>query len=324
MSQNERPYKMCRNVLSVEEGVIIYEIWIVSPPLLHRQIIEIAHDEIHPSCEKTKAHIEKEFWWPGLERDIRTYIDRCSRCAEIRPKKNRKIDVWPPETEPWSRVHMDHCEVSGVGLLLLLSDAFSGWSEVVHVPDKSTETVLNVLRTVFARNGVPRILVSDNAQEFKSHKLSQWLCSVGCREMHTPPYHPASNGQAERLVRSMKESLLAWNKIVPFHQFLQKLLLTFRTSKPSGTRPTSPDLMMWGRRLRHPLTMIENVGDPIWLRMRPDAPPIRAKFVVQQGLNTALVTPEAQEMGGARLAHSNQWSARPERHKEVVTEIDEE
>jgi hypothetical protein len=58
--------------------------------------------------------------------------------------------------------------------------------------------------------------------------------------------------------------------------------------------------------------MTEQVGDSIWLRTRPDSALIPAKFVVQHGQNTALVTPVALPEGGLRLAHANQWSSRPE------------
>uniref|UniRef100_A0A1I8FPI9 Integrase catalytic domain-containing protein n=1 Tax=Macrostomum lignano TaxID=282301 RepID=A0A1I8FPI9_9PLAT len=163
--------------LSTDNGLVIHGTRVVPPAVLRRRILEAAHDEVHPSFESTKAHICKEFWWPGLDRDVRQYVEKCRTCAESHPLSNRKIDIWPPETTPWSRVHMDHCEVSGVGLLLLLSDAYSGWPEAIQVPDKSTDTVMRVLRAVFARNGVPQTLVSDNAPEFKSTRLSQWLDS---------------------------------------------------------------------------------------------------------------------------------------------------
>ncbi|PAA65473.1 hypothetical protein BOX15_Mlig032217g3 [Macrostomum lignano] len=319
VSQVERPYKACREALSVEDGLVIHGTRIVPPPILRRRILEAAHDEVHPSADNTKAHISKEFWWPGLDREVRTFVERCPQCSETRPVLQWKIDIWPAESEPWARVHMDHCEISGVGLLLLLSDSYSGWPEAIQVPDRSAESVLRVLRAVFARNGVPQTLVSDNAPEFKSEKVSQWLRSIGCRELHTPPYHPASNGQAERLVRIIKDGLRAWTKVVPFDHFLQKLLLTIRTSRPSGNRAASPDILMWGRRLRHPLTMTEQAGDPIWLRMRPGTPPVPAKFVVQHGLNTALVTPANQPGGGLRLAHSNQWTGRPDSPKRLET-----
>ena len=62
VSQTERPYKSVASSLSVENGLIIRGSCIVAPPLLRRIIIELAHDEIHPSQENTLAQITKEFW----------------------------------------------------------------------------------------------------------------------------------------------------------------------------------------------------------------------------------------------------------------------
>ena len=99
------------------------------------------------------------------------------------------------------------------------------------------------------------------------------------------------------------------NRVVPFQPFLQKVLLTFRTAKPSGGRPFSPDLMMWNRRLRHPLTMSESVDTAVWMRNHADSEPRKGAFVSQHGQNTALIFVEDQ---GLRLAHRNQWTPRSE------------
>lgn len=90
--------------------------------------------------------------------------------------------------------------------------------------------------------------------------------------------------------------------------FLQKVLLTFRTAKPSSECPFSPDLM-WNRRLRHPLTMSERVGSTVWLRIHADSELRKASFVAQHGQNTALIFVDNQ---GLRLAHRNQWKPRSE------------
>ena len=309
VSQTERPYKSVAASLSVESGIIIRGSNIVAPPLLRRKIIEVAHDPIHSSQENTLAHISKEFWWPGMNKDISEYVNKCAVCLKYKPCFKKAIDVWPKESEPWNRVHMDHCMVDGVGLILILSDAYSGWPEAMVVPDRTTETTIRVLRTVFARNGVPMTLVSDNAPEFKAEKFLSWLRQIGCKPMNSPPYHPPSNGQAERLVRTLKDALKVWNHSIPFQHFLQKVLLTLRTARPSGGRPNSPDIMMWNRRLRHPLTMSERVGESIWLRNHTNSEPKKASFISQQGQNTALVHVENQ---GIRLAHKNQWSDRKE------------
>ena len=218
-------------------------------------------------------------------------------------------------------MHMDHGEIKGGGLLLILSDPYSGWPEAIQVTSRTTSVVMKVLRAVFARNGVPKTLVCDNAAEFKAEELKNWLSRIGCKMVYTPPYFPQSNGQAERTVRTLKDACVTYDNSIPFHDFLHKLLLTLRTARPSGDRPFSPDVMMYGRRLRHPLTMVETVGEPLWLRDRKDAELSKVSFLMQQGSNTAIV--KVEESNRLRLAHVNQLSPRKEEVKSTIVEKDE-
>ena len=61
-----------------------------------------------------------------------------------------------------------------------------------------------LLRTLFARNGVPETLVSDNVWEFHDNDLCTWLGKIRCKPMKMPTYHSESNGIAERMVASVK------------------------------------------------------------------------------------------------------------------------
>ena len=45
------------------------------------------------------------------------------------------------EVEPSIRMHIDHAYITGVGLLLILVDSFSGWPEVTRVPNKNISTI---------------------------------------------------------------------------------------------------------------------------------------------------------------------------------------
>ena len=76
---------------------------------------------------------------------------------------------------------MDHAYVNTIGLLLILIDYFLAWPEVVHVNNRNTSTVKQILRVVFLRNGVPRVLITDNAPEFCDKNLSSWLKRIRCR-----------------------------------------------------------------------------------------------------------------------------------------------
>ena len=102
---------------------------------------------------------------------------------------------------------MDHAYITGVGLLLILVDSFSGWPEVIRVPDKKSLTIKLILRVIFSRNGIPKTLVPDNAPEFCNEDINLWLEKIGCKPYKTPPYHPKSNGLAERMVQTVKIGL---------------------------------------------------------------------------------------------------------------------
>ena len=300
-SMAERPYKAARHLLTIEQGVVFSGDLIVPPKTLRCQIIRAVHDDVHCGMEATKRRLRLEAWWPGYSSDIERYVGKCEKCTQIKTTQPTKRHHWPEEQEPWSRVHMDHGYVRGIGLILILVDAYSGWPEAIRVADRGAKTVLRVLRVIFARNGVPKTLVSDNAAEFSDSSLIQWLEKIGCRPLKTPPYNPTSNGLAERMVQTVKLGLKAFNaESVDFDSYLARLLLSYRTVPHAG-RQRSPSALM-GRQLRSPLTMSFEVNEPLWYTPKSGTSGEKVRFVVQSGHNTAVVYKGDQ----ATLAHEDQ------------------
>ena len=123
---------------------------------------------------------------------------------------------------------MDHAHIRDIGLSLILVDSFLVCPEVIKVRDRKAITVRQILRTIFGRNGVPKIIVMDNALEFCDENLVLWLRKIGCMPYKTPPYHPQSNGIAERMVQTVKIGLKAFSS---FNQnieaYIPNLLLSF-------------------------------------------------------------------------------------------------
>ena len=76
----------------------------------------------------------------------------------------------------------------------------------------------------------------------------------GIRHTRSPPYHPASNGLAERAVQTIKEGLRKFKSgTVSFR--LSRFLLWYRIT-PHSTTGSSPSELMWGRRLRSRLDLV--------------------------------------------------------------------
>jgi transposase InsO family protein len=108
------------------------------------------------------------------------------------------------------------------------------------VPDRCAETVMDVLRVVFSRNGLPRTLVSDNAAEIGDADLCDWLRRIGCKLVKTPPFHSELNSAAERMVQTVKHGLKAFMKErSSFNAYLARLLLSCR-SIPHADRGQIP------------------------------------------------------------------------------------
>ncbi|XP_042148141.1 uncharacterized protein K02A2.6-like, partial [Ixodes scapularis] len=64
------------------------------------------------------------------------------------------------------------------------------------------------LRCVFASYGLPEEVVTANGPQFTARTFADFLQKNGVRHTRTPPYHPASNGSAERCVETVKRNLL--------------------------------------------------------------------------------------------------------------------
>lgn len=68
-------------------------------------------------------------------------------------------------------------------------------------------TTIDKLRQVFAVHGLPDKLVTDKGPTFTSELFSEFMQQNGIHHIRTAPFHPASNGLAERAVQTVKEGL---------------------------------------------------------------------------------------------------------------------
>ena len=91
--------------------------------------------------------------------------------------------------------------------LLIAVDAHSKWAEVVEMSQTTTAKTITALRHMFATHGIPEQLVSDNGPQFTSTEFVEFVKANGIKHTKSSPYHPATNGEAERFVRTFKEAM---------------------------------------------------------------------------------------------------------------------
>ena len=90
-------------------------------------------------------------------------------------------------------------------MFLVVMDAYSKWLEVHRMKSITSTATIEQLREMFATHGLPVTVVSDNGSNFTSSEFQEFMKKNGIKHIKVAPYHPASNGLAERAVRIFKE-----------------------------------------------------------------------------------------------------------------------
>ncbi|XP_031348378.1 uncharacterized protein K02A2.6-like [Photinus pyralis] len=121
----------------------------------------------------------------------------------------------------------------------------------------TANTTIKICREIFSRFGIPRVLVSDNGRNFVSYAFESFLKQNGIKHSLSAPYHPATNGLAERYVQTLKQSLRAINgNSSDVEKELCRLLLQYRKMSHSITKQ-SPSMLMFGREITSRLDLIK-------------------------------------------------------------------
>ena len=155
-----------------------------------------------------KAVARSFFWWPGIDDEIATLCSSCDLCQQnARSPSKEQNHQWVYPSCPFERIHIDYAEFEG-RMFFLVVDAFSKWPFVFDLgcEASSTKTVLCLLE-VLGIFGIPDVIVSDNGPQFTSHEFRVFCDQNGIRRKTSPPCHPATKGQVERMVQELKKTL---------------------------------------------------------------------------------------------------------------------
>ena len=218
----------------------------------------------HQGQCRSIALIQECFWWPGMTRDLRNRIKKCSRC--------RKYEAAPPVAPmkpltcsgPEELLHVDFTSIEEMVPLkeepiirnvLALQDHFSKYVVAYVVKDQTARTAAKTLRIgYFGLFGVPAYLVSDQGKAFTGHVIAH-LCELyGVQKLRTSPYHAQTNGQVERMNQTIIRMIgkLEEDKKACWSEHLPELLMAYNATR-SAVTGYSPYYLLFGRRPRIPV-----------------------------------------------------------------------
>lgn len=174
---------------------------------LRKEILQLLHSS-HFGIVKTKSLARSYVFWPGLSQDIEAVVKTCDICAiQLGSPPRGELTPWQPTSRSWERLHLDFFGPFRNKMFLVCIDSYSKWLDVFEVKRADTFNTLNKLREVFSRFGFAETVVTDNGSAFTAEAFQNFCKENGLKHITTPPYHPASNGQAENWVKSVKIAL---------------------------------------------------------------------------------------------------------------------
>ena len=139
-------------------------------------------------------------------------------------------------------------------MFLVLMDAHSKWMEAHIMSNITAPVTTDTLRSIFATHGLPDTVVSDNGPTFTSEVFKEFVEKNGIRHILTAPYHPASNGLAERAVETLKDGLRKMTGHT-LETKLARFLFQYRIT-PHTTTGLPPAEMLLGRKPKSHLDLL--------------------------------------------------------------------
>ncbi|GJS73112.1 zf-CCHC domain-containing protein [Tanacetum coccineum] len=167
----------------------------------------------HSANVTAKKVCEFGFYWPSIFKDANEYVRRCDACQ-------RSGNISSRNEMLQNNIHV--CEVFNVwGLdfmgpfpqsrgnkyILVAVDYVSKWVKAQALPTNDARVVVKFLRSLFARFGVPKALISYRGTHFCNSQLEKVLQRYGVTHKLSTAYHPQSNRQIEVTNRAIKRIL---------------------------------------------------------------------------------------------------------------------
>ena len=147
--------------------------------------------------------------------------------------------------------------------VLVMSDHFSKWVEAVPLPNQRAETVARAfVDEVIARHGVPTKLITDQGRNFEADLMKKVFEILGVKKLRTSPYHPQTDGQVERLNRTLKGILTIYvnQNHNDWDIHLPLALFAYQNSVHASSG-VSPFRAVYGREATTPLTLLSSTTE---------------------------------------------------------------
>nr|GEW65183.1 DNA-directed DNA polymerase [Tanacetum cinerariifolium] len=220
----------------------------------------------HGASFTAKKVFDSSFFWPTIYKDAHDLVKSCDSCQ--RQGKISQRDEMPQNViqvceifDVWGIDFMGPFPSSrGNRYILMAVDYLSKWVEAKALPTNDARVVVKFLKSLFARFGTHRAIISDYETHFGNDKFAKVMSKYGVTHRLATSYHPQTSGQVEvsnrglkRIIeRTVRENHASWS------EKLDDALWAFRTAHktPIGCTPYK---LVYGKSCHLPIELEHKV-----------------------------------------------------------------
>ena len=131
----------------IEDGVVLKEGRIYIPEgELRGEIIRLHHNTPvggHGGRWKTTELVTRNYWWPGVTKEVGKYVDGCNACQRYKNRSEAPVGKLMPNAipeKPWSHISADFITklplTQGYDAILVVCDRFSKMAHFIATTEK--------------------------------------------------------------------------------------------------------------------------------------------------------------------------------------------
>jgi len=203
------------------DGIMYKEgkVYVPKDEKLRVEIIRLHHDMLiggHGGQWKMVELVTKNFWWPGVTKEIKRYVERCDACQRNKNRTEQPAGKLMPNSipeKPWMYISADFITklplAQSYDSILVVVDRLTKMVHFIPTTEKkSAEGLARLFRdNVWKLHGLPESIISDRGPQFVAGLMKELNKMLGIKSKLLTAFHPQTDGQTERVNQELEQYL---------------------------------------------------------------------------------------------------------------------